>query len=453
MSTPRVAIVGRQNVGKSTLINRLHGKREAIAGARPGVTRDRLEVPASWRGRSFTLIDTGGYVRNADGIEVLVAEQATRAAQGADVVLLICDARTGPLEEDEDLAKRLRRIDAPVIVVGNKVDADRDEADVVSLHRLGLGEPVAISALHGRGSGELLDRVAALLPDTALDGDEPGTEPRFALVGRPNVGKSSLFNRLVGEERSVVYEEAGTTRDAIDAVVDLEGTRVRFVDTAGLRRMAKTKGVEYYGWLRTQKAIERADVVILVIDAAEGLTSDDKRIAKSVMEHGRGFIVAANKWDLVEEKDELFKKLSREVAGSAEAQMLRTSALRGQGTQRLPEALLATRQRWVKRVPTAEVNRLLEAAQGERPPPRAMGRYRYGTQVSAGPPTFVLFGGKVPDASYQRFFENRIRSTFGFEGIPIRLRFRPKEKHRDRAETSKSSGKGKKRRSAKKPTD
>ena len=442
MSRPRVAIVGRQNVGKSTLINRLHGKREAIAGERPGVTRDRLEIEASWGGRTFTLVDTGGYVRDAEGIEVLVSEQASRAAEAADLIVLVTDATTGPLEEDEDLAKRLRRTEVPVIVVANKVDTERDEADALMLTRLGLGEPVTVSALHGRGSGDLLDRIVASLPPLKGDGDGYDIdEPRFALVGRPNVGKSSLFNRLVGEERSVVYEEAGTTRDAIDAVVDLDGARVRFVDTAGLRRMAKTKGVEYYGWLRTQRAIERADVVLLVIDAVDGLTSDDKRIAKSVMEQGRGFVVAANKWDLVEDKDERFKELSRQVARSAGAQMLRTSALRAQGTRRLPEALLATRERWIKRVPTAGVNKLLEAAQGERPAPRTLGRYRYGTQVSAGPPTFVLFGGKVPDGSYQRFLENRIRDTFGFEGIPIRLRFRPKEKHRDRGKQAKAAAK------------
>ncbi|MEX0992005.1 MAG: ribosome biogenesis GTPase Der [Actinomycetota bacterium] len=426
---PRVAIVGRQNVGKSTLINRLHGRRETIADEIPGVTRDRLELGTSWRGREFTLVDTGGYVRDAAGIEALVSGQAARAATDADVVILVCDATTGPQEEDVDLAKRLRRIEVPVLVVANKVDSDVDEADAASLHALGLGDPVFISALHGRGTGDLLDQIVAILPDD--DGSEPRVqEMRFALVGRPNVGKSSVFNRLVGDERAVVFEEAGTTRDAVDAVVEWEGTPVRFVDTAGLRSVVKTQGIEYYGLLRTNRAIERADVVLLVIDASEGLTGDDKRIANDVMEAGRGLVVAANKWDLVEEKDKLFKDLTAGFAAYAQTQMLRTSALRGSGVARLPAALAATRERWARRVPTAKVNDVLERAQAERPTTRGVGRFRYGTQVTAGPPTFVLFGGKLPEPSYRRFLEHRLRDAFGFEGVPIRLRFRPKQARR-----------------------
>jgi GTPase len=418
---PGVAVVGRQNVGKSTLVNRLFGGREAIAHEMPGVTRDRVELETTWRGRTFRLVDTGGYLQGARGVEALVSAQAEQALVEADVVLLVVDAQTGVREEDARLARRLRRAEVPVLLVANKVDTDREEADATAFHTLGLGEPITVSGLHGRGSGDLLDRIVALLPDEDLE-PRPEGEPRFALVGRPNVGKSSLFNRLVGEERSVVFEEAGTTRDAVDAVVGWPSGPVRFVDTAGFRRQARTQGVDYYSGLRAERAIERADVAMLVLDAPEGFTSEDKRIATLVMEMGRGFLVVANKWDLVEERDRRFKDLGEEVGRFARASVVRTSALTGAGLQRLPERLLELHARWSRRVPTAEVNRHLQQAQAERPAPRV--RYRYGTQVSAGPPSFVLFGGRAPDAGYQRYLENRFRRELGFEGVPIRLRFR-----------------------------
>jgi GTP-binding protein len=300
----------------------------------------------------------------------------------------------------------------------------------MKLFGLGLGEPFCVSAMHGRNVGDLLDEVVALLPESH-QGQDVVEEPRFALVGRPNVGKSSLFNQLLGEERSVVYEEAGTTRDAVDAVMEWEGKPIRFVDTAGLRSVAKSKGVEYYGLLRTMRAIERADVVLLVIDASDGFTGDDKRIAKKVMELGRGLVVAANKWDLVDEKDRVFKDLSQTFGAYANAPILRTSALRKVGIPRLPEMLLATHARWSTRVSTAEVNKVIERAQLEVPAPRGTGRARYVTQVQAGPPTFVLFGAKAPDPPYHRYLERRLREAFGFEGVPVVLRFRPKER-RDR---------------------
>ncbi len=426
---PRVAVVGRQNVGKSTLVNRLFGRQEAIAHELPGVTRDRVELECSWRGRTFALVDTGGYLGGATGIEGLVSRQAELAARQADLVLLIVDATTGVAEEDAALARRLRKASAPVLVVANKVDTEREEADAAAFHRLGLGEPVPVSALHGRGSGDLLDRVVALLPEREYEVEVEG-EPRFALVGRPNVGKSSLFNRLVGEERSVVYEEAGTTRDAVDALVSWPAGPVRFVDTAGLRRPSKTEGLEYYGFVRAVRAIDRANVAVLVLDASEGFTGEDKRIAARVMEAGRGLVVAANKWDLVEEKDRKYKALAEEAEVFARAGVVRTSALRGTGVTRLPAILLALRERWARRAPTAEVNRVLQEAQGERPAPHGTSPFRYGTQVAAGPPTFVLFGGKTPEASYQRFLENRLRRTFGLEGVPVRLRFRAKPRGR-----------------------
>jgi GTP-binding protein len=366
------------------------------------------------------MIDTGGYLHGARGIEALVSAQAERAAETADVILLVVDAHTGPVEEDARLARRLRRAQVPVLLVANKVDDAGDEREAGVFTALGLGEPVPVSGLHGRGSGDLLDRIVALLPAEGVE-PRPEDEPRFALVGRPNVGKSSLFNRLVGEERSVVFEEAGTTRDAVDAVVIWPTGPVRFVDTAGFRRPARAQGVEYYSGLRAERAIERADVAMLVVEAPEGFTGEDKRLATRVMELGRAFLVVANKWDLVEERDRTFKDLGEEVARFARASVVRTSALRGTGVQRLPGHLVELHERYARRAPTSEVNRILQQAQAERPGPV---RYRYGTQVSAGPPSFVIFGGRAPDTGYQRFLENRLRRELGLAGVPIRLRFR-----------------------------
>ncbi len=416
--------MGRQNVGKSTLVNRLFGRRETIADEMPGVTRDRVELDASWGGRDFRLVDTGGFLHGAKGIDALVSKQAERAAGSADLILFVVDAKTGPVEDDAMLARRLRRATVPVILVANKVDSDTDEPATAAFHALGLGEPVAVSALHGRGSGELLDRLIEVLPE-GRDAPEPeGPEPRFALVGRPNVGKSSLFNRLVGEERSVVFEEAGTTRDSVDAVVTWPSGPVRFVDTAGFRRPATVQGVEYYSFLRAERAIERAGVAVLILDAAEGLTGEDKRIAARVMEAGRGLVVVANKWDLVEERDRAFKELTELLVPFARSPVLRASALTGTGVHRLPAALLQVHERWARRAPTASVNQALRAAVDERPPP-AGARFRYATQVTTAPPTFVLFGADEPDGAYRRFLEGRLRRAFGLDGVPLRLRFRP----------------------------
>ena len=438
---PVVAVVGRQNVGKSTLVNRLFGRKEAIADEQPGVTRDRVEVPVSWRGRTFLVVDTGGYVSRAEGIDALVTAQAERAVGDADLVILVGDVQTGVQQEDLVLAERLRGAAVPVLVVVNKVDSDATEPEAAAFHALGLGEPMPVSALHGRGSGELLDRMIELIPD----GDEQTLvegEPRLALVGRPNVGKSSLFNRLVGEQRSVVYEEAGTTRDTVDALVTWEEGLVRFVDTAGLRRPGKLKGVDYYGLVRAMRAIDRAHVALLVVDATEGLTSEDKHIADRVMAAGRGLAVAANKWDLVESgsRDRLFKDLTEQVSTFAGAPVFRTSALTGTGVRRLPSALLALHRRWSSRAATAGVNAVLQVAQRERPPPRGAARYLYATQVGSGPPSFVLFGGRSPDPGYRKFLENRLRRAFDLHGVPIRLKFTPRRRGRTRAAATGSGG-------------
>jgi GTP-binding protein len=433
---PRVAILGRQNVGKSTLLNRLLGARDAIATKDPGVTRDRLERPVSWRGRTFLAIDTGGYVRRAAGVEALVRRQAERAVEDADVILLVVDAVVGVQEEDADQARRLRRSTVPVVLVANKVDSEPQEAAVAELYSLGLGEPLAVSALHGRGSGELLDRVVALLPpeanEEAQGQQEVGHEPQpkdevvLTIVGRPNVGKSSLFNRLVGTDRAVVHEEAGTTRDAVDSAATWEGRRVRFVDTAGFRRPSRARGVAYYGFVRAVAAIDRSHVVTLVVAADDGVTTEDRRIAARVGEAGRGLVVVANKWDLVPsgERAGRFEAIRDRVSVFPGVKVVRTSALTGAGTEKVPAALLRVHEGWSRRVPTAGVNRVIQEAQGLHPPPRQTGRIRYASQVAARPPRFVLFSrGPVPSA-YARVLENRLREAFGFEGVPIRFTFR-----------------------------
>ena len=429
--SPRIAIVGRQNVGKSTLVNRLFGKRAAIAHDMPGVTRDRLELEATWRGRSFGLVDTAGYLQRASGLEALAAKQADLAVEEADLIVLVVDAQIGITQEDAQLARRLRKAPTPVLLVANKADTAADLAEVATFHRLGLGEPFPISALHGKGAGDLLDRLLELLPD-APRVEDPILEPRFAIVGRPNVGKSSLFNRLVGTDRSVVSEVSGTTRDSVDSLVEWPGHGpVRFVDTAGMRRGTKVRGVEYYSVVRAQEAIESAHVAVLVLDALDGFTVEDKKIANHVMDAGRALLLVANKWDLVEDKDRLFKDLSEEVQLYAKATVLRTSALRGQGLPRIPPLLLDLHSRWMSRASTSVVNDVIQTAQEARPTPQTTGNLHYATQVATTPPTFVIFGGATPPSpTYQRYLENRLRRGLHLEGVPIRLRFRSKQRRR-----------------------
>ena len=448
MTVPRIAVVGRQNVGKSTLVNRLFGRRETIAHDDPGVTRDRVEVEATWNGRRFGLVDTAGYLHKARGVEALAGRQSLRAIEEAQLVLLVVDVASGITEEDAQLARRLRRVSAPVVLVVNKADSRLEEADVPLFHSLGLGDPIAVSAQHGRGVGELLDRVVDLLPEApeAQDrdrvGDGPGEEgpdeaeeePRFALVGRPNVGKSSLFNRLVGEERAVVFEEAGTTRDSVDALVEWPGAgRIRFVDTAGMRREIRVQGVEYYSFVRAADAIDRAHAVAVIFDATEGLTAEDQKIAFRVLEAGRALLLVANKWDLVEDKDRRFKQLTEEATMLGRATVIRTSALQGRGVRRIPDLLLDLRRRWSARTSTSRVNELLQEAQGANPSPRSSGTLHYAAQVATRPPSFVFFGGgRAPGPGYRRYLENRFRQAFHLEGVPIRMRFRPRTRGRSR---------------------
>jgi GTP-binding protein len=445
VNVPRIAVVGRQNVGKSTLVNRLFGKREAIAHDDPGVTRDRVELEATWNGKRFGLVDTAGYLHRAKGVEALAGRQAMRAMDEAQLVLLVVDVASGITEEDAQLARRLRRSTSPVLVVVNKADSRQEELDVPLFHSLGLGDPIAVSAQHGRGVGELLDRLIHLLPD-APDADEAGEgeagegepdggrpeEPRFALVGRPNVGKSSLFNRLVGEERAVVFEEAGTTRDSVDALVEWPGAgRIRFVDTAGMRRAIRVQGVEYYSFVRAGEAIDRADAVAVIFDATEGLTAEDEKIAFRVLEAGKALLLVANKWDLVEDKDRTFKRLTEEATMLGRATVIRSSAVRGQGVTRIPELLLDLRRRWAGRASTSRVNEVLQEAQGAQPPPRSSGTLHYAAQVATRPPSFVIFGGgRAPGPGYRRYIENRFREAFRLDGVPLRMSFRTRTRGR-----------------------
>ncbi len=425
-AVPRVAVVGRPNVGKSTLVNRLLGRRVAIAHESRGVTRDRKEATAQWQGRSVVLVDTGGMVDRARGLEASVAKQATYALDRAQLALLVVDVTAGITADDEALAARLRGSTKPVLVVANKVDSAVQEPMAAEFHGLGLGEPVAVSALHGRGSGELLDLIVQLTPDEPAP--EVEEEARFSIVGRANVGKSLMFNRLVGEDRAIVHDVPGTTRDAIDSVVEVEGRRVRFVDTAGFRRPGKAGAVEYYGVVRSLEAVDSSDVALLVVDASEGLTWQDKRVASRVAKAGRGLVVALNKWDLVpsEHRAALFADLKRQLELFPGAPVLRTSALTGSGVGKVLPALTFVDQAWSRRVPTAEVNRVLERAVAAFPPPVRLGHLRYATQVAARPPLFVLFGTDDPGHSYRRYLENVLRREFGFAGVPIRLSFRPR---------------------------
>jgi GTP-binding protein len=430
-------VVGRPNVGKSTLVNRLAARRGAgsIVGAAPGLTRDRLDADVTWRGRGFVLADTGGVTESRRGAKTgeaneaitdKVARKAMEAAAGADLVLFVVDATTGVTSDELALAKRLRRLDKPLVVVANKVDAREGEASAAELWSLGLGEPVPVSAIHGRGSGDLLDAIVDLLPE-AGQAQAGEAVPAIAIVGRPNVGKSSLFNRLVGEERAIVHPEPGTTRDSVDTIAEVDGKTYRFIDTAGMRRRAKTKGPDVMGRARTASAISAADLAVLVVDAAEGPTAQDQRIAEMVAGQGTGAVVALNKWDMMPD-EETAKRTERDMADRlgfvSYAPTVRTSALTGRGLEKLAATLPPVLQARRLRVPTAELNRLIQEAQQKQPPPRIAGRnvrVLYATQASAAPPTFVLFAtGELVD-SWKRFIERRLREEFGFFGNPVQI--------------------------------
>ncbi len=436
LATPVLAVVGRPNVGKSTLVNRMLGRREAVVQDIPGVTRDRVAYDALWNGRRFTLVDTGGWEPDATGLQAAVAAQAEMAIRTADAVLLVVDASVGATTTDEAVARVLRRSDRPVLLAATKVDDDRLTSDTAALWRLGLGEPHAVSGLHGRGSGDLLDAILEALPETPRDdfGAGPGGPRRVALVGKPNVGKSSLLNRVSGEVRSVVHDVAGTTVDPVDSLVELDDEVWRFVDTAGLRKRVKTaSGMEFYASLRTQAAIEAAEVAVVLIDASEPIAEQDQRVITMVEEAGRALVLVFNKWDLVDEDRRLAMKreLERDLVRVRWAEYVNVSALTGRSVAKIAPALRTALASWDKRVPTGRLNGWLADVVAATPPPVRGGKQPkilFATQAAIRPPTFVLFTSGFLEAGYRRFLERRLREEFGFTGSPIRMSVRVREK-------------------------
>ncbi|MGY4103579.1 ribosome biogenesis GTPase Der [Nocardia sp. R16R-3T] len=434
IAMPTVAVVGRPNVGKSTLVNRILGRREAVVEDIPGVTRDRISYEANWAGRRFLVQDTGGWEPDAKGLQQSVARQAELAMETADAILLVVDGVVGATATDEAAVKKLRRSKIPVILVANKVDDQRVESEAAALWSLGLGEPRMVSAAHGRGTGDLLDDVLEVLPETPREGTG-GTGPRrVALVGKPNVGKSSLLNKLSGDERSVVHHIAGTTVDPVDSLVELGGKIWKFVDTAGLRRkVSHASGMEFYASLRTKAALEAAEVAIMLIDASEPITEQDLRVISMVAESGRALVLAFNKWDLVDEdrRLQLDKEVDRDMVRVPWAQRVNISAHTGRAVQKLVPAMETALESWDKRIPTGRLNNWLKEVIAATPPPMRGGRLPrvlFATQATTRPPTFVLFTTGFLEAGYRRFLERRLREEFGFDGSPVRISVRVREK-------------------------
>lgn len=431
---PVLAVVGRPNVGKSTLVNRIIGRREAVVEDVPGVTRDRVTYEGEWNGKRFMLIDTGGWERKAKGMAAQIAAQAERAINDADAVMFVVDAGIGATDTDEAVVKVLRRANKPVLLVANKADDAATEIQAASLWSMGLGEPHTVSALHGRGSGDLLDRIVEMLPNEGHGTSRAGGPRRVALLGKPNVGKSSLLNALAGSERVVVDSVAGTTVDPVDELVKLGDRFWWFVDTAGIRRRAKeASGHEYYATLRTQAALDRAEVAIVLIDAHEPLSEQDVRIISMVIEAGRALVLAYNKWDLTDEERRhyLEREIDRDLVQVPWAPRVNISAKTKRHVDKLPVALDVALASWETRIPTGRLNQFLgELAQGNPHPLRGgkQPRILFGAQVSVGPPTFALFTSGFLEAGYRRFIERRLREEFEFSGTPIRIVMRVREK-------------------------
>ena len=439
---PVVAIVGRPNVGKSTLVNRFAGGRQAIVEAQPGVTRDRKELVAEWAGREFRVVDTGGWIAGGGDLDQEVSRQAERAVAQADVIILVVDVTVGITEEDARVASLLRGAAPPAVVVVNKVDDGSRESDAWAFTQLGLGDPHAVSALHGRGSGDLLDAVVAALPPLppaapppTLPDAEADAEPEagpfsIAIVGRPNVGKSTLFNRLVGDERAVVHDEPGTTRDSIDTVIETEGGPLRFVDTAGMRRRSRIdEPTEYYSLVRALESVDRADAALLVIDATAGVTHQDQRLAERVDAAGTAAIVVLNKWDLTDadQRQDVLAQAADRLEFLAYAPLVKVSALTGRNLRHVLPALREAEAAYHRRVPTAALNRVITDAQQRQPPPvvrKRRPRVLYATQGAADPPTFTLFATHKLPQTYLRYLEHRIREAFELGPTPVKIRVR-----------------------------
>ena len=434
---PVLAIVGRPNVGKSALVNRIIGRREAVVEDKPGVTRDRVSYKAEWNGRKYTLVDTGGWEHDAKGIDKSVAIQAEIAIELSDAVLFVVDATVGPTATDERVVKMLRATNKPVFLLANKVDDERMEAEASSLWSLGLGEPNPVSALHGRGVADLLDKVIAVLPDiSAVAKQEFGGPRRVAIIGRPNVGKSSLLNKAVGSERAVVNDLAGTTRDPVDEQVELGGKVWRFIDTAGIRRRVHlAQGADFYASLRTASALERAEVAVVVLDVTEKISEADIRIVDMALESGRCLVLAFNKWDNLDEdrREFLEREIEQDLAHVAWAPRVNISAKTGRHLEKLVPALEVALDSWDTRIPTGKLNAFIQELAMEFPHPVRGGkqpRILFATQASSRPPKFVLFTTGFLDPGYRRFIIRRLRETYGFEGTPIELGMRVREKRK-----------------------
>jgi len=433
LGLPIVAILGRPNVGKSTLINRFLGRREAIVEDVPGVTRDRVKYECEWGGRRFIIMDTGGWEAKPDGISVQVSAGSELAMADADVLAFVVDAQVGALDEDDILVQHLRKAKKPTILIGNKVDGEREEAEAHSLWSLGLGEPRFVSALHGRGSGDLLDHIVAVLPEVGRAQNQDGYR-KVALIGRPNVGKSSLFNAIAGESLSIVDDAAGTTRDPVDSLLDFGGSVWRFIDTAGLKKRAhQDSGTDYYASLRTSTALERCEVAVVVLDASEPITEQDLRVITMVEEAGKAMVIVMNKWDLVDEdrRIALDREIDRHLDQVEWAQRVNIAAKTGWHRDRLAPALRTALDSWERRVPTAKLNSFLGALIGATPPPVRGGKQPkvyYATQAGIAPPKFVVFSSGWIEASYRRFIERRLREEFKFPGTPVQVAIRVKER-------------------------
>ncbi len=436
---PVLAIVGRPNVGKSALVNRILGRREAVVEDVPGVTRDRVSYRAEWNDRHFTVVDTGGWEPDAKGIDRSVAQQAEIAVELADAVLFIVDVNVGATSTDEHVVRMLRQSNKPVQLVANKADDGRRDLEAASLWSLGLGEPMPISAIHGRGVADLLDRVLKMLPkESAVAKQEYGGPRRVAILGRPNVGKSSLLNKAAGEERVVVNDLAGTTRDPVDEQIELAGRVWRFVDTAGIRRRVHLQqGADFYATLRTQAALEKAEVAVVLIDVTEVISEQDIRIIDLVLESGRSLVLAFNKWDQLDDERRLYleREIEKDLAHVDWAPRVNISARTGRHLEKLVPALETALDAWDSRIPTAKFNAFLTELTAEHPHPLRGGkqpRILFGTQAGSRPPTFVLFTTGFLDPQYRRFIQRRLRETYGFEGTPIVVNQRIREKRQRR---------------------
>ena len=436
LGLPIVAILGRPNVGKSTLINRFLGRREAIVEDTPGVTRDRVQYECEWGGRRFIIMDTGGWEAKPDGIAVQVSAGSELAMQEADVLAFVVDAQVGALDEDDTLVQHLRKAKKPTILIGNKVDGEREEAEAHGLWSLGLGEPRFVSALHGRGSGDLLDHIVSVLPEVGRAQNQDGYR-KVALIGRPNVGKSSLFNAIAGESLSIVDDAAGTTRDPVDSLLSFGGSTWRFIDTAGLKKRAnQDSGTDYYASLRTATALERCEVAVVVLDASEPITEQDLRVITMVEEAGKAMVIVMNKWDLVDEdrRNQLDREIDRHLDQVEWAQRVNIAAKTGWHRDRLAPALRTALDSWERRVPTAKLNSFLGALIGATPPPVRGGKQPkvyYATQAGIAPPKFVVFSSGWIEASYRRFIERRLREEFKFPGTPAQVAVRVKERDKE----------------------